>query len=438
MNQNNAMHPSNAVPSEVRPLHGLRVVDFGQFIAAPGAGQNLADLGADVIKVEPPAGDQARRIGTFGMAMVRANNRSKRSLAIDLRAPGGSGIVAELIASADVVLHNFRPGVVERLHLDAATLTDRHPGLIYGFVTGFGSLGPSARRAGLDIAAQAEFAVMDLTGEAGGAPQRVGFAVADVLAAQALTSGVLAALLARSASGRGRVVETSLMEAVVHAQSSQWTEYGMTGTAPRRRGHGQALAAPAADLIRTRDGGAVVVSAYTQEKFAALCRLIGRPGLVSDVRFATNSARVAHRAELLDILHATLGRLDRNEALARMSSAGIVCGAVRGFDEITEDPDLLASGLIAACAPADGDEAAGGSYSAPTTPFSLDGRRPSTSSPAPETGAHTRQILAELGRDEAEIRDLIGRGVVAGPYPETTVSAPASPVHTPIPMKESA
>lgn len=117
-----------AHPAGPRPLAGLRVVDFGQFIAAPGAGQNLADLGADVVKVEPPAGDQARRVGTFGMAMVRANNRAKRSLAIDLRAPGSGEIIADLIATADVVLHNFRPGVVDRLGLDSATLTDRHPG----------------------------------------------------------------------------------------------------------------------------------------------------------------------------------------------------------------------------------------------------------------------------------------------------------------------
>ncbi|MCX4727666.1 CaiB/BaiF CoA-transferase family protein [Streptomyces sp. NBC_01306] len=405
---------TTAHPAGSRPLTGLRVVDFGQFIAAPGAGQNLADLGADVVKVEPPAGDQARRVGTFGMAMVRANNRAKRSLAIDLRAPGSGEIVADLIATADVLLHNFRPGVVDRLGLDAATLTTRHPRLVYGFVSGFGSRGPSAAQAGLDIAAQAEFAVMDLTGEADRDPQRVGFAVTDVLAAQALTSGVLAALLARSADGRGRVVETSLMEAVVHAQAPQWTEHGMTGRAPRRRGNGQALAAPAADLIRTRDGGALVISAYTVEKFAALCEVIGRPGLASDARFSSNSARVAHRDELLAILHATLGRLDRAGALERLRSAGIVCGAVRSFDEITTDPDLLASGLIADCR---GPEGTDGRYSAPTTPFSLDGHRLSTSAPAPDTGEHTGRILAELGRDETEIRELIARGVVAGAAP---------------------
>ncbi|MGC4946772.1 CaiB/BaiF CoA transferase family protein [Streptomyces sp. DT224] len=389
------------------PLSGLRVIDFGQYIAAPGAGQNLADLGADVIKVEPPAGDQARRIGRFGEAMVRANNRGKRSLAVDLRAPAGREIVADLVATADVVLHNFRHGVSERLGLDARALLDRHPRLVYGFVTGFGTRGPSAYRVGLDIAAQAEFAVMDLTGAADGDPQRVGFTVADVLAAQALTSGVLAALVRRGVTGRGGVVETSLMEAVVHAQAATWAEYELTGSPPRRRGNGQALAAPAADLVRTRDGGAIVVSAYTPEKFAALCRVIGRPGLADDSRFASNADRVAHREDLLAVLRSALGRLDRAEALERLRAAGIVCGAVRRFDEVVEDPDVLASGLVARC---------GDAGTAPTTPFSLDGRRPAHTPAAPEVGEHSHAVLAELGRSATDIAPLIADGTVAVPH----------------------
>ncbi|MFJ9082387.1 CaiB/BaiF CoA transferase family protein [Streptomyces sp. NPDC102384] len=387
-------------------LAGLRVLDFGQYIAAPGAGQNLADLGADVIKVEPLSGDQARGIGPFGTAMVRANNRGKRSIAVDLRAPEGEAVVRELLASADVLLHNFRHGVSERLGLGPDVLLARHPRLVYGFVTGFGTRGPSAYRVGLDIAAQAEFAVMDLTGSADGDPQRVGFAVADVLAAQALTSGVLAALLQRASTGRGDVVETSLMEAVVHAQASTWAEHELSGSVPRRRGNGQALAAPAADLVRTRDGGALVLSAYTKEKFAALCEVIGRPELAGDPRFASNPERVAHRPALLDVLHDTLGRLDRGTALERLCSAGIVCGAVRRFDEIVDDADLLASGIVADCADA------GGGRTAPTTAFSLGGRRPASTLPAPRVGEHTVRILAELGREEAEIRALVDGGTV--------------------------
>ncbi|MFJ8825447.1 CaiB/BaiF CoA transferase family protein [Streptomyces sp. NPDC102467] len=414
----------SAAANGVRPLAGLRVIDFGQYIAAPGAGQNLADLGADVIKVEPLTGDQARGIGHFGTAMVRANNRGKRSLAVDLRHPAGHTVARELVASADVLLHNFRHGVSERLGLDPDTLLARHPRLVYGFVTGFGTRGPSARRVGLDIAAQAEFAVMDVTGEAGGDPQRVGFTIADVLAAQALTSGVLAALLQRAGTGRGDVVETSLMEAVVHAQAATWAEYELTGEAPRRRGNGQALAAPAADLVRTRDGGALVVSAYTTEKFAALCVAIGRPSLVTDPRFASNPERVRHREELLDILHRTLGQLDRTTALEKLRAAGIVCGAVRRFDEVVDDADVRASGLIAHCS-YDPGEGPGGT--APTTPFSLGGRRPATTPPAPDVGEHTVRVLAELGRSEKEIRALTEAGVVACAHAAPTDVSPAAP-----------
>lgn len=407
--------------ARTEPLSGLRVLDFGQYIAAPGAGQNLADLGADVIKVEPPAGDQARSIGDLGTAMLQANNRAKRSIALDLRDTTGAHVARELIASADVVLHNFRPGVSERLGLDAATLLDRHPRLVYGFVTGFGTRGPSADRVGLDIAAQAEFAVMSMTGEESGDPQRVGFTVADVLAAQSLTSGVLAALVQRGTTGRGDVVETSLMEAVVHAQASTWAEFEISGVPPLRRGNGQAFAAPAADLVRTSDGGVLVVSAYTSEKFSALSELIGYPDLPRDPRFSSNPARIAHRAELLELLQSTLGQMTRDDALDRLRRARIVCGAVRRFDEIVDDPDVLASGLLADCLTQPGGVPTG--RRAPTTPFSLGGKRPQISVVAPEVGAHSRQILADLGWAAEEIAVLIESGVViAAPQADIPIS----------------
>ncbi|WP_435199911.1 CaiB/BaiF CoA transferase family protein [Janibacter sp. GS2] len=387
-------------------LDGIRVVDFGQYIAAPGAGQNLADLGADVIKVEAPGGDQARSVGMFGDAMIRANNRGKRSLALDVRSPEGARVVTDLVASADVVLHNFRHGVSERLGVDASTLTRRHPRLVYGFVTGFGTRGPSRERIGLDIAAQAEFGVMSVTGEPDRQPLRVGFAIADVVAAQALSNGVLAALLRRSSTGAGAVVETSLMEAIVHAQASNWAEYGLTGRVPSRRGNGQALAAPAADVLATADGGWVVVSAYVDQKWRALCTTLGRTDLLTDPRFASNESRVAHREQLLTELGCEFERLNRDEAVALLTSAGVVCGAIRGFDEIGRDADLSASALIvAASGPA-------GAYDVPGLPFTLDGRRLATTEAAPAVGQHSQDILAELGRTPDDIADLLDRGVV--------------------------
>ncbi|MEV0598801.1 CoA transferase [Streptomyces sp. NPDC050315] len=389
------------------PLAGVRVIDLGQYIAAPGAGQQLADLGADVIKVESLSGDQARSIGPFGTAMLHANNRGKRSVAIDLRHPEGLRILDELCAESDVLLHNFRNGSAERLGIGPEQTRSRHPHLVYGFVTGFGSRGPSADRAGLDIAAQAEFGIMHTTGEADGEPQRVGFTVADVLAANALAAGVLAALVRRGRTGVGGVVETSLMEAVVAAQATQWAGYRLTSEPPRRTGNGQPAVAPAADLVQTIDG-AVVVSAYTATKWAALCSAVGRPELVTDPRFADNESRVANRAALKEVLNAALGHLTRAEAIALLASRGIVCGSVRSFDEFVKDADLAASGLVVEL-----DEPG---LDAPAAPFRIDGSARGRTSAAPGLGAHARDVLRELGRGEDEIDRLATDGVIALPH----------------------
>lgn len=388
------------------PLSGFRVVDLGQYIAAPGAGQQLADLGAEVVKVEGLAGDQARSVGPFGEAMLHANNRGKRSIAIDLRRSAGLRILDELCAGADVLLHNFRPSSAERLGIGPEQMRSRHAHLVYGFVTGFGTRGPSAARSGLDIAAQAEFGIMHTTGAPDGEPQRVGFTVADVLAANALAAGVLAALVRRGRTGDGGIVETSLMEAVVAAQATQWTGYRLTGESPRRTGNGQPAVAPAADLVQTLDG-AIVVSAYTATKWAALCSAIGRPELEADPRFEDNASRVANRAALKEVLDKALSHRTRAESIALLAGHGIVCGSVRSFEELVADADLAASGLVV--------ELDQPGLDAPAAPFRVDGAARGRTSAAPRLGAHTRDVLRELGRSEDEIDRLVDDSVVALP-----------------------
>lgn len=390
------------------PLAGIRVLDFGQYIAGPGAGQLLSDLGATVIKVENVQGDQARSIGVFGEAMVRAFNRDKESLALDLRKPEARLVVHRLLSETDVLIHNFRPGAAERLGLGPEAMRSQYPGLVYGSVTGFGLRGPSAGRPGLDIAAQAEFGMMHSTGEADGDPQRVGFAVVDIAAANALATGIIAALFARTKTGQGAHVETSLLESAMAMQAATWGEYTITGKPSVRKGNGQAYAAPAADLVRVKDG-MIVLSAYTAEKWAVLCDVIGHPELVADPRFMENPARVEHRSELLATLSSALQESTRNQAVELMLANGIVCGSVRSFDEIAVDQDLAASEIMVDV------ESATENYTSPGAPFTLDGWRRTSSVEAPHVGAHNARILGDLGYTDLQIEQLHALGAVSMP-----------------------
>ncbi|GAA4473858.1 CaiB/BaiF CoA-transferase family protein [Rhodococcus olei] len=385
------------------------MLDLGQYIAGPGAGQTLADLGADVLKVESLSGDQARGIGTFGEAMVQAYNRDKRSIALDLGREEGREILHKLLAEADVLVQNFRHGSAERLGIGPDELSRRYPRLVHGGVTGFGVNGPSRGRPGLDIAAQAEFGLMYATGEADGEPQRLGLPVADVTAANALATGILAALFQRTSTGRGAHVQTSLMEATLSMQASNWGEYTLTGQAPRRKGNGQALVAPGADVVTVADG-TIVLSAYTAEKWSALCNLIDRPELIDDPRFVDNPARVAHRAELLAALSEAFGAMTRHQAVERLQSAGIVCGAVRSFDDLVDDKDVAASEILVDVATSDG-----GRYTSPGLAFTLDGRRRTTSVSAPVVGQHTVAVLRDLGYPDSAVAALLDSRVVGAP-----------------------
>jgi crotonobetainyl-CoA:carnitine CoA-transferase CaiB-like acyl-CoA transferase len=379
------------------PLRGLRVVEFGQYIAAPAAAQTLADLGAEVIKVEPPAGDAARTVGwtrdAFG-PMFTAYNRGKRSVALDLRQSAAREQAQRLACSADVVLQNARPGAMDKLGLGAERLMALAPGLVYGQVSGFGQRGAASQRPGLDIAAQAESGMMSLNGEADRDPVRVGFTVVDALAAQTLATGVLAALVRRGVQGRGALVDLSLIDVAVTALANAWAEYGLTGSLPRRRGNGQPMAAPAADVVATQDG-MVVVSAYTEDHFARLCAAIGRPELASDPRFARNAGRVQHRAALLDLLRDALGGMRSEQVCALLTDAGVVVGAVRGMDQVQAGQGGVSADLFVAVAAA-GREA----VRVPGQPLAMPGVRRGGGR-LPAIGEHTEEVLAELAAREA-------------------------------------
>ncbi|MGO2862057.1 MAG: CaiB/BaiF CoA transferase family protein [Brevibacterium sp.] len=369
-----------------QPLQGLTVLDLGQYISTPLAGQNLADMGAKVVKIELPSGEQARNIGLFGDTMIESSNRGKTSRALDLSTHAGQDEFYVMAATADIVIHNFLPRTATKLGLDWSTLSERFPRLICGVVSGFGRLGPHANSPGLDIMAQAEFGVLGVTGEADGQPQRVGFAIADVLASHALTSGVLAAVIARQREGCGSLVETSLMEATVHAQAAQWAEFSITGNAPVRKGNGQPHAAPAADVITVK-GSSFVLSAYTEVKWAALCTAIGRKDLLTDARFRSNKTRVSNRPAMLEAITSALEGMTAEEAVIMLREAGIVCGLIRTLDEIRHDPDLRASGLLSEV-----ESSTGESLTLPGSPVVFNGERAISAQGAPSVGTeHTVQ-----------------------------------------------
>ena len=398
------IRPTRPATQGGHPLQGIKVIDFGQYIAAPAATAVLAELGAEVVKVEPLQGDQARRVGAFGDAMIRAYNRGKRSLAIDLRDERGRTLALQLVADADVVVQNMRPGAMERLGLGPEAVREVNPRAIYASVTGFGMHGPSRNRAGLDIAAQAEGGIMSVTGEADGDPLRVGLPVVDASTASSLAQAILAALFRRERTGEGAEIEISLLEVAIHLQAANWEEYLGTGREPMRMGNGQPTVAPAADVIRTVDGH-IVLSAYTDEHWSTLCRLIDRTDLLFDPRFDSNPSRVRNRSTLLQILSDALSAMSTESCVKWLSDNGIVVGAVRGYAQVLESGDVHASGIFRT----DGT----GKYVG--LPYSIGGLPHSVSDPAPELGEHSGVVLRDAGVDSAEIDVLIEAGIVAQP-----------------------
>ena len=385
---------STAEAASRRPLTGVVVVDLSQVLAGPLCTMILADLGADVIKVEPPQGDQSRtslgtRIGDDSAAFL-AVNRNKRSVELDLSTATGRAALHGLVAEADIVVENFRPGVAERLGAGYEQLSAINPGLVYGSVTGFGVQGPYANRAGLDLVVQAMTGLMSVTGEQGGRPVKNGPPVADLASGLYLTIGVLAALHERDATGVGQKVATSLYESALSLAVWETAELWATGEQPGPLGSAHRMAAPY-QALRTSDGY-VVVAATNARFWRRLCDIVGRPDLADEPRFATNADRLAHRGDLSALLEAELERRPTTEWVDELVAAGVPAGPLQDYPQALCDPHTLATGMVVEAPHPDAGtlRLLGSPLHLSSADFRLD-RLP------PRLGEHTAEVLREYG-----------------------------------------
>jgi crotonobetainyl-CoA:carnitine CoA-transferase CaiB-like acyl-CoA transferase len=400
------------------PLAGIRVLDLSRVLAGPLAGQILADMGCDVVKVERPgSGDDTRQWGPpyARDAMGRASamttyfqcaNRGKRSIALDLSTEAGAGLVGQLASTADVVIENFKTGALARYGLDYASVSRRNPGVVYCSITGYGATGPYAERPGYDPIVQAYGGLIGITGEPDREPTRCGVAVVDILSGVYAATGISAALFRRTQTGRGQQLDLGLLDVQMASLVNVAQNYLGAGVVGTRMGSAHPSVVPS-QVFRAADGS-LMVTAGNDAQFAALCRVLGQPAWAADPRFATNSARVAHRDVLVPALADLLAKATRSQWVARFDEAGVPAAPVNAIDEAFADPQVVARGTQVML-----EDPELGRVPTVASPLRFSEDAVEYRRPPPRLGEHTREVLGEwLGLDPAALEALERAGTI--------------------------
>ena len=395
------------------PLAGLRVLDLTRFVAGSQATLLLAALGAEVVKVEVPPGAPYRWQGTERVdgqpALFLALNSGKRSLALDFRKPAGRAALEGVLASADMLVENSRPGSLSPHGLDWESVHARYPALIYGSISGYGDVGPDAAKGGFDLILQAESGMMSVTGAPSSGPVKVGAPVLDVGAGITCALGLLAACVERQRTGVGRLVSSSLLEFALTSLGAMAAGVLAAGTPPGLLGTHSPMFAPYGGF-RTADGWLVLAGAGSEDMWRRACGVLGRDDLVTDRRFADNASRVAHRDELTEAFESVLSTQPTRHWLARCQQAGVPAAEVESLSQVLDRPQLAALGSVQEL----GGHGAG-SYRLISPPLRLDRAPLAYPAPAPALGADTRALLTAAGLTATEIDGLVAAGVAVAP-----------------------
>ena len=390
------------------PLHGITVLDLTRVLSGPYCTMMLADMGARVIKVEQPRkGDDTRGWGppfvNGESSYFMSVNRSKESVTLDFKQPEGRVLLEKLIGQADVLVENFRPGTLDKLGFDYASIRDRFPRLVYCSVSGFGHSGPRRTEAGYDAVMQAEGGLMSITGSADGPAYRLGVAIADIVSGMFAAQGVTAALLARERTGRGQEVDIAMLDSVVALLSYQAGIYFSNGAAPSRLGNRHPTIVPY-ETFPASDGE-FVVAVGNDDQWTRFCRVTGFTG---EERFATNRQRVTNYDALKPALDATLRTQTRAYWIDALKAAGVPCGSVRDLHEVFTDPQTIARDMVVQL-----EHATAGTLRVTGTPLKFSDAPKASHRPPPRLGEHTDSVLAtDLGLSQVEIDELRTKGVI--------------------------